>query len=220
MRSPDRSMRGFYNGSISRPDCVGGAVKGGLFVFTTGVALLCGAGAAHSGPCTAQIAQLEQQIEPHVPDRRPARPRRKRVGAQLHHQPTPGAVEHAERVGQQGCRRRARSRAQGRRRRQRRGCNAALSEARRLYGIDRLHKRHRRYARSSAIRDCDAGLNTPLRCKSDRPSRPTDRGISPAAPAPAWCRARGDRPALRGSASRPGRRHRDACAAPGRRGRA
>ncbi len=66
----------------------------------TAVALSAGLAIARAGPCTEQIAQTEQQIhqaqaaakpggagEPSAPQS---------LGAQLHHQPTPGSVENAE----------------------------------------------------------------------------------------------------------------------------
>ena len=60
--------------------------------------LLGSAGAAQSGPCTAQIAQIEHQIGsdeagPTVGLKAP-----QSVDAQLHHQPTPSSVEQAEHV--------------------------------------------------------------------------------------------------------------------------
>jgi hypothetical protein len=47
----------------------------------------CAGDAAHSGTCTAQIAQLEQQIRGTAPQS---------IEAQLHHQPTPRTVQNAE----------------------------------------------------------------------------------------------------------------------------
>ena len=136
MRSAGQSMRGFYNGSISRPDRIGGAVKGGLFVFTSGVALLCGAGAAHSGPCTAQIARLEQQMSLTVPGPESGPTAPQTVGAQLHHQPTPGTVEHAEGTANKDADaaldRARKADADG----NAAGCHQALSEARLLYGLE------------------------------------------------------------------------------------
>jgi hypothetical protein len=50
----------------------------------------CAGGAAHSGTCTAQIAQLEQQIRGSGPTAPQS------IEAQLHHQPTPRTVQNAE----------------------------------------------------------------------------------------------------------------------------
>jgi hypothetical protein len=54
------------------------------------------AGTAQAGPCTAQIEQLESQIHLAAsnPVVGPTTPQT--VNAQLHRQPTPGAVEHGE----------------------------------------------------------------------------------------------------------------------------
>jgi hypothetical protein len=51
---------------------------------------------ACAGPCSAQIAEVERHIKraPPGPDSGPTAPQS--VGAQLHHQPTPGSVETAE----------------------------------------------------------------------------------------------------------------------------
>jgi hypothetical protein len=97
--------------------------------------LLCGASAALSGPCTAQIAQLEQQISVAPgPETGPTAPQT--VGAQLHRQPTPGTVEHAEHVANTDADaaldRARKADAAG----NAAECNTAIVEAKRLYGID------------------------------------------------------------------------------------
>jgi hypothetical protein len=50
----------------------------------------CAGDAAHSGTCTAQNAQLEQQIRGSGPTAPQS------IEAQLHHQPTPRTVQNAE----------------------------------------------------------------------------------------------------------------------------
>jgi hypothetical protein len=115
-------------------------IYAGFVVAATSAALLCGTTTAWSGPCTAPIAQLERQInlaasDPAAdPDAGPTAPQT--VGAQLHHQPTPGKVEHAERVANADADaaldRARKADAAG----DADGCNRALEEARRLYGID------------------------------------------------------------------------------------
>jgi len=98
-------------------------------------AFLCSVGVAHSGPCTAQIAQLEQQtsVAP-GPETGPTAPQT--IGAQLHHQPTPGDVEHAEHVANKDADaaldRARKADANG----NAAECSAAIGEAKRLYGID------------------------------------------------------------------------------------
>jgi hypothetical protein len=101
-----------------------------------GAAFVGGANMAHAGPCTAQIAAIEQQIEraPPGPETGPTAPQS--VDAQLHHQPTPGDVVHAEHVANKDAdaaldhARTADAAGDAA------GCNAALSEAKRLYDID------------------------------------------------------------------------------------
>jgi hypothetical protein len=140
----DRAIRwtkGNFRKSISRNDVAErvaryGFARGGVLMFTISAALLCGHGVAHSGPCTAQIAQLEHQIKGDVPgpDSGPTAPQA--LGAQLHRQPTPGSVEHAEHVankdGDAAIERAKKADAAG----NAAGCNQALVEARRLYEIN------------------------------------------------------------------------------------
>jgi hypothetical protein len=61
------------------------------------VALLFAGGVnAQAGPCTAQIAQVERYIQSAAPGPNTGPSAPQSVGAQLHHQPTPGSVEGAE----------------------------------------------------------------------------------------------------------------------------
>jgi hypothetical protein len=109
------------------------AVSSGVIV---GAALLFGAGIAHSGPCTAQIAAVEQQIKstPAGPQSGPTFPQT--LGAQLHKQPTPLDVEHAERVANKD----ADAALDAAKKADAEGdaavCNANLARAKRLYDID------------------------------------------------------------------------------------
>jgi hypothetical protein len=70
-----------------------------ISVLTT-AAFLAGACVAQAGPCTSQIAETEQQIKQSAAASPPGDARTpsadQTIGAQLHHQPTPGAVENAE----------------------------------------------------------------------------------------------------------------------------
>jgi hypothetical protein len=106
-----------------------------LLFGVVGAVMLANPGAAHSGPCTTQIAQLEREIRATTPgpERGPMAPQS--VGAQLHHQPTPGAVEHAEQTANKDA-----DAALDRARKADAAndtalCQAALAEARRLYNI-------------------------------------------------------------------------------------
>jgi hypothetical protein len=69
----------------------------GFLVATTAAALLCGSGAAHSGPCTSQIGQLERQIGHASSSAKSGPTAPQSIEAQLHHQPTPETVRNAER---------------------------------------------------------------------------------------------------------------------------
>jgi hypothetical protein len=52
-------IRAAFNTANSSRKSIGRPAYVGLLIATTGAALLCAGGAAHSGPCTVQIAQLE-----------------------------------------------------------------------------------------------------------------------------------------------------------------
>jgi hypothetical protein len=113
-----------------------GCFHGVVLAVATCVASIAGAGAAHSGPCTAQIAQLKQQIAstPPGPDSGPTAPQS--VGAQLHRQPTPQSVQHAERVANADADAALAQAQKADAAGDAAGCQKALGEAKRLYGID------------------------------------------------------------------------------------
>jgi hypothetical protein len=91
---------------------------------------------AHAGPCTAQIAALERAIprETVGPDSGPTG--QQSVGAQLHHQPTPGSVERAEDKAREAAAaaldraRTADAAGDGT------ACTRALQDAKELYGLE------------------------------------------------------------------------------------
>ena len=72
------------------------AYAGGLLIATIGATIICGGGAALSGPCTVQIAQLERQIRLATPKPESGPTSSQTLGAQLHYQPTPADVQYAE----------------------------------------------------------------------------------------------------------------------------
>jgi len=104
------------------------------------VAFIGSAAAAHAGPCTAQIAQVEQQIRkaqaasPPGGAGEPTGPQS--VEAQLHHQPTPQSVESAERKAKADSAaaldRARKADAAG----NAAACAKALDEAKMLYGLE------------------------------------------------------------------------------------
>jgi hypothetical protein len=108
-------------------------------LILTGAALLAGASAAQAGPCTNQIAATQQQINQAAaapPGGTGTPSAGQAIGAQLHHQPTPGEVANAEhRANAQGEAALEQAReadASG----NADACTEALRQARRLYGLD------------------------------------------------------------------------------------
>lgn len=99
-------------------------------------ALLSGLSAAHGGPCTGQISQLERQfsLAQKFPEIGPRAAQT--VGAQLHWQPTPEAVERAAQRASalvDAALERARSADAGG---NASACAEALNHVKRLYSID------------------------------------------------------------------------------------
>jgi hypothetical protein len=97
MSTPRHRIGAAFSTPNSPTKSAGRSASIGLFVATTAAALLCG-GAAHSGPCTSQIEQLERQIghaSSFSTKSGPSAPQS--IEAQLHHQPTPETVRNAER---------------------------------------------------------------------------------------------------------------------------
>lgn len=108
-----------------------------LLALTTSTALLCDQVAAFAGPCTEQIAQLEQRVATSIPGPQSGPTDAQSVGAQLHHQPTPGSVALAQQAadedGVAAIDHAKRADAAG----DAASCNQAVAEARRVYVITR-----------------------------------------------------------------------------------
>jgi hypothetical protein len=108
-----------------------------LLALTTSTALLCDQVVASGGPCTAQIAQLEQQVATSIPGPQSGPTDAQSVGAQLHHQPTTGSVALAEQAadedGVAAIDHAKRADAAG----DAASCNQSVAEARRVYAITR-----------------------------------------------------------------------------------
>jgi hypothetical protein len=110
-----------------------------ISILTT-AALVAGAFGAQAGPCTNQIAATEQQINQSAAASPPGGAgtpsASQAIGAQLHHQPTPGDVENAEHKanaqGEAALERAREADARG----DADACSEALRQARHLYGID------------------------------------------------------------------------------------
>ena len=126
MSSPDPRAGSFFSDPLA---CR-------VLVCTGTIAVLAGSGVAHGGPCTAQIAALEQQIRVSPPGPKSGPTFSQTLGAQLHRQPTPQDVEHAEQIG----RKQADATLNAARKADAAGnaalCDAALTTAKRLYDID------------------------------------------------------------------------------------
>jgi hypothetical protein len=110
-----------------------------VFVLIT-VGVIGSGVAAQAGPCSKQIAQVEQAIRQAQPRSgpggggEPSAPQS--IGAQLHHQPTPGSVQSAERManadGDAALERARKADAAG----DAPACTKALAEAKALYGVE------------------------------------------------------------------------------------
>lgn len=100
------------------------------------VAFVCGAAAAHAGPCTTQIEEVERYIQRATPGPASGPTAAQSIGAQLHHQPTPGSVESAEakaRANAEAALDRARKAdAAG----DAKTCTSALDDAKAMYGLE------------------------------------------------------------------------------------
>ena len=86
-----------FSAPNSSPRSAGRSASFGLLVATTAATLLCGGGAAHSGPCTSQIEELERQIGHASSSAKIGPSAPQSIEAQLHHQPTLETVRNAER---------------------------------------------------------------------------------------------------------------------------
>lgn len=124
---------------------VGKFLKSGVIAIRSGVQItiaivLASATTCRAGPCTAQIAQVEQQIAQAQANRpesgagQPSAPQT--LGAQLHHQPSAGSVENAENKATTGSAaaldRARKADAAG----DAAACHKALSDAKQIYGIE------------------------------------------------------------------------------------
>ena len=97
MNTPRHRIGAAFGTSNSFLKSAGRSASVGLLIATTTATLLCGSGAAHSGPCTSQIEQLERQIGHASPSAKSGPTAPQSIDAQLHHPPTPETVRNAER---------------------------------------------------------------------------------------------------------------------------
>src|SRR5438552_2358932 len=130
MRSPPAGM---YRGRGVPQSLM--PANGSLVGLLASALVLAGTSAAQSGPCAEQLAQLERQVANIAPGPQSGPTSQQSVGAQLHRQPTPGSVEHAERVANKDADE-ALARAKAADAQDNAAdCNAAVRRAQELYGI-------------------------------------------------------------------------------------
>jgi hypothetical protein len=96
MSNPRQLRRAAFDTPNLSCRSVGRVAYVGLLITAIGAIELCGGRAAHSGPCTVQIAQLERQIRLAAPSLESGPTGPQTLGAQLHYQPTPADVQNAE----------------------------------------------------------------------------------------------------------------------------
>ncbi len=140
MNCPDRRISEYLDRPDSPRKSTARVIRGGripgLISFITGAVLLGTSGIAHSGPCTEQIAQVDALVSTAAPGPESGPTGPQTLGAQLHFQPTPADVAHAERAANKDAAaalaRARKADAAG----DAAECKAALSEAKRLYDID------------------------------------------------------------------------------------
>jgi hypothetical protein len=115
-------------------------MEGSRIAVFAAVALIAGSAASYAGPCTTQISQVEQRIRAAQAKSPPGGAgdvsAAQSVGAQLHHQPTPGSVQSAARTanadGEAALTRARNADAAG----DASACTKALMEAQAIYGIE------------------------------------------------------------------------------------
>jgi hypothetical protein len=90
---------------------------------------------AKAGPCTADINNLQKQIKLSVSNPAIGPTATQTVGAQLHRQPTPGAVEHAESQANADADAAMDRAHKADKQSDASGCRKALRQARLLYGL-------------------------------------------------------------------------------------
>jgi hypothetical protein len=125
---------------MSRPDIllrrpITAPPRGLVVSLAATAVMLAGIDAARSGPCAEEIALLERQVAASVPGPQSGPTGGQTVGAQLHHQPTPGSVEQAERVANKDADEALAHAKQADSAGNAADCSAALKRARDLYGI-------------------------------------------------------------------------------------
>jgi hypothetical protein len=97
MSNPSHLIRAAFNTPNIPRKSIRRRAYVGLLVAATSATVLWSGSAAHSGPCAVQIARLGGQIRHAAPSPESGPTAPQSVAGQLHHQPTPDAVQNAER---------------------------------------------------------------------------------------------------------------------------
>lgn len=105
-------------------------------VIFAAVTLIGGTVIACAGPCTAQIAQVERSIRRTTPGPAAGPTAPQSIGAQLHHQPTPGSVESAEIKAREAAEAALDSARNADAAGDAGACKRALEDAKELYGLE------------------------------------------------------------------------------------
>ena len=107
-----------------------------ISLLMRGMMLAAYVGAANPvGPCSVQLAQVEQQIAPSGASSLEGPSTKQRIQAQLHHQPTPRTVGQAEQKADVRLQRQLARARRAKRQGDNAACMRALDKARDLYGI-------------------------------------------------------------------------------------
>jgi len=111
-------------------------VRESYIPFLIVAVLVAGTVNAQAGPCAAGIAEVERYVQRNAPGPTSGPTAPQSVGAQLHHQPTPGSVEGAESKaradGLAALDRARKADAAG----DAAACTSALQEAKFIYGLE------------------------------------------------------------------------------------
>jgi len=125
--------------SMHKCRVVTGTILEALVVATTGACFLCATGAAQAGPCTAQIAQVKQEISKAQAASSPGGAgtpsAQQSIGAQLHHQPTVQSIQRAEDTAAAQAAEALDRASVADKRGDAQACESALHDAKELYGL-------------------------------------------------------------------------------------
>jgi Na+-translocating ferredoxin:NAD+ oxidoreductase RNF subunit RnfB len=114
---------------------LGDAAARGLLFCAASVALLAGSDVAFAGPCTEAIAALEQKVDAAPAGSGPTFSQT--LGAQLHYQPTPRDVAHAQEVAREQVAAALEKARKADTKGDSEACFAAVNRARQLYEANR-----------------------------------------------------------------------------------